>query len=329
MPEDSILENDIPLQTRKEKYDAACKAVLSHKVILAWILKYCTAEFVECSIEDIMDRYIEGTPEVATAVVHRSKKNKSLLIDGTNTEDSSVAEGVVTFDVKFVAHAPLNGEMIKLILNVKAQNNSNPGYPLVKRALYYCGRMLSMQYSREFVKSHYEQLKKVYSIWICPNPSAGNENSIVKYAVQKDVMLGSSTEVQANYDLLNVVMVNLGSEAQQAAGSLLKLLTVLFASQKTLEEKKFIISNEFDIKMNSDMEQEVDEMCNLSDGVYEAGKAAGMAKGQAEGEAKKSRETALEMLKDGEKLSKIIKYSTLAKEAVLALAEENGLEVIA
>ena len=341
MPEDSILENDIPLQTRKDKYDAACKAVLAHKVILAWILKYCTAEFVECSIEDIMDRYIEGTPEVATAVVHRSKKNKSLLIDGTNTEDSSVAEGVVTFDVKFVAHAPLNGEMIKLILNVEAQNNSNPGYPLVKRALYYCGRMLSMQYGREFVKSHYEQIKKVYSIWICPNPSAGNENSIVKYAVQKDVVLGSSTEVQANYDLLNVVMVNLGSEAQQAAGSLLKLLTVLFASPKTLEEKKFIISNEFDIKMNSDMAQEVDEMCNLSDGVYEAGKAAGMAAGiaagkaeglaagKAEGEAKKSRETALEMLKDGEKLSKIIKYSTLAKEAVLALAEENGLEVIA
>ena len=151
----------------------------------------------------------------------------------------------------------------------------------------------------------------------------------MKYAVQKDVVIGSSTEEQVNYDLLNVVMVNLGSEAQQAAGSLLKLLTVLFASQKTLEEKKFIISNEFDIKMNSDMAQEVDEMCNLSDGVYEAGKAAGMAKGQAEGEAKKSRETALEMLKDGEKLSKIIKYSTLAKEAVLALAEENGLEVIA
>ena len=50
MPEDSILENDIPLQTRKEKYDAACKAVLAHKVILAWILKYCTAEFAECSI---------------------------------------------------------------------------------------------------------------------------------------------------------------------------------------------------------------------------------------------------------------------------------------
>ena len=41
------------------------------------------------------------------------------------------------------------------------------------------------------------------------------------------------------------------------------------------------------------------------------------------------RETALEMLKDGEKLSKIMKYSTLAQEAIFALAKENGLEVIA
>ena len=52
-----------------------------------------------------------------------------------------------------------------------------------------------------------------------------------------------------------------------------KLEIILFASQRTLEERKHIISNEFDIEMDSDMAQEVDEMCNLSDGVYEAGKA--------------------------------------------------------
>ena len=46
------------------------------------------------------------------------------------------------------------------------------------------------------------------------------------------------------------------------------------------------------------------------------------------GEAKKSRETALEMLKDGEPLTKIMKYSKLDKEAILLLAKENGLEVI-
>ena len=150
----------------------------------------------------------------------------------------------------------------------------------------------------------------------------------MKYAVQKDVVLGSSTEVQSNYDLLNVVMVNLGPEDQQAAGSLLKLLTVLFASQKTLAEKKFIFSNEFDIKMNSEMAQEVDEMCNLSDGVYEAGKAAGEAVGMAKGEARVYRETALKMLRKQKALVEIMEFTNLSQEEIFALAKENGLEVV-
>ena len=48
----------------------------------------------------------------------------------------------------------------------------------------------------------------------------------------------------------------------------------------------------------------------------------------AKTEAKVHRETALEMLKDKKPLNEIIKYSTLAKEAVFALAKENGLEVV-
>ena len=58
------------------------------------------------------------------------------------------------------------------------------------------------------------------------------------------------------------------------------------------------------------------------------GRADGLAKGLAEGEAKKSRETALEMLKDGEPLTKIMKYSKLAKEDILLLAKENGIEAV-
>ena len=61
---------------------------------------------------------------------------------------------------------------------------------------------------------------------------------------------------------------------------------------------------------------------------HAAGLAEGLAEGEAKGEAKKSRETALEMLKDGEPLTKIMKYSKLGQEDILLLARENGLEVI-
>ena len=58
------------------------------------------------------------------------------------------------------------------------------------------------------------------------------------------------------------------------------------------------------------------------------GHAVGLAEGLAEGEVKKSRETALEMLKDREPLTKIMKYSKLAKEDILLLAKENGIEAV-
>ena len=58
------------------------------------------------------------------------------------------------------------------------------------------------------------------------------------------------------------------------------------------------------------------------------GRDEGLAEGLAEGEAKKSRETALEMLKDREPLTKIMKYSKLAKEDILLLAKENGIEAV-
>ena len=60
----------------------------------------------------------------------------------------------------------------------------------------------------------------------------------------------------------------------------------------------------------------------------EEGIAQGLAEGEAKGEAKKSRETALEMLKDREPMTKIMKYSKLAKEDILLLAKENGIEAV-
>ena len=47
-----------------------------------------------------------------------------------------------------------------------------------------------------------------------------------------------------------------------------------------------------------------------------------------QGEVKRGKETALEMLKDREPLTKIMKYSKLAKEDILLLAKENGIEAV-
>ena len=62
-----------------------------------------------------------------------------------------------------------------------------------------------------------------------------------------------------------------------------KLLEVLLSSERGTKEKKKILQEEFGIRMTQELEREVSEMCNLSDGVEQKGIAKGIAKGITRG----------------------------------------------
>ena len=57
---------------------------------------------------------------------------------------------------------------------------------IVKRNLYYCCRLVSSQYGTEFTNSHYEKIKKIYSIFICMNPPNYRKNTINQYSIQEE-----------------------------------------------------------------------------------------------------------------------------------------------
>jgi hypothetical protein len=77
------------------------------------------------------------------------------------------------------------------------------------------------------------------------------------------------------YDLMDTVMVYLGGDTGEDYEGILKLLDVLLTSTNTPKEKKRILSEEFHIKMNREMESEVYKMCNFSEGVEQRGIAIG------------------------------------------------------
>ena len=64
MTKSNYLAHTIEQTDSKPAYDAACKKFLACKPILAWIMKCCVKEFAVCSIEDIVEKYIEGEPAV-------------------------------------------------------------------------------------------------------------------------------------------------------------------------------------------------------------------------------------------------------------------------
>ena len=203
MKRKSILYKDLEVSRAKEIYDESCKNILANKIILAWIMKSCMKEYKDCSIRDIADHYIEGIPEISQREVHRDEAPASDpgKIRGENTEDKAVNEGTVRYDIMFRAILPQGQEKIELIINIEAQKDFYPGYPLIKRGIYYGCRMISSQYGTIFINSHYEKIQKVYSIWICFNPPEKRKNSINIYSV---ILIWFVGEILISYHWMKV-----------------------------------------------------------------------------------------------------------------------------
>jgi hypothetical protein len=250
-------------------YDKACKQILSNKIILAWILKHCIKEFTDYEVEDIAGKYIEGKPEVSEEVVHVDEYAD--FVEGMNNEDATMKEGTFTFDIKFKVLIPGTKDIEDMIVNVEAQKDFYPGYPIVKRGIYYASRMISSQYGTVLKNSDYNQIKKVSSIWICTQPPKYRQNTIAKYGFTEEVVYGNVKEDEDNYNLMSVVIICLGTDGEECEESLLNMLSVLLSDGITSTIKKETLQNEFGIPMTEELEREVDDMCNLSQGVYDKG----------------------------------------------------------
>ena len=212
------------LSTAGEKaaYDNACKKLLSNKIILAWIMKSCLQEYRECAIQEIAEKYIEGDLYVSEIPVYPDEETPE-LIKGLSTEDTTIAEGTVTYDIRFSALIPGTDNRLSLIINVEPQNNYYPGYPIIKRSIYYCCRMVSSQYGTVFTNSHYEKIKKVYNVFICINPPNYRKNTINRYSLKEENMIGNVHEKEENYDLLTNVIICLGDAYDKEASGILEM----------------------------------------------------------------------------------------------------------
>ena len=209
-------------------------------------------------------------------------EHRASVSAGRCEEHATLTEGSVTYDIRFYAQAPRDGTLMEIIVNVEAQNKYNPGYPLIKRGVYYVSRMISAQNGVDFKNGEYGKLKKVCSIWICLNAPKERRNSITRYTLREEQLVGNSVEAAKNYDLISVVMICLG-DAQERQTDVLRMLDVLLSSECKAEEKKQILEEEFAIQMSERVEEEVAQMCNLSQGIVERGIAQGMERGIAQG----------------------------------------------
>ena len=275
------MKSSAELIEARRSYDAAAKRLLSYKEVLANILKYAVREFKGCTIPEII-ACLDGKPEIGTVPVDDEFMPK---MDAAGTEAVSEADGIRSFDIKFKVRLPNSeNEEAELIINLESQNSYHPGYTLEKRGIYYLSRMVSSQYNVEFKKSDFDRLKKVYSIWICTHAPSYAANTITEYRFKPENLVGEIPDIPKKYDLMSLIMINLGAKDKNYNGliRMLDLLLNMYSETGKVKSALDILESDYNIPLRS-FNKEVDSMCNLSQGIYDDGIAAGIAKGKAEG----------------------------------------------
>jgi len=273
------LSGQIDVGEYKAQYDAYVKRILSDKQVLANIMVGVIPEYEGYTIEEAM-ACIESEPEVAKVRIRPGES-----IRGVNTESAVPHEGKVTYDIVYTARVKVRGYQ-KIYINVEAQKNYRPGYDLTTRGIFYSARLLSTQMDTEFTDENYDDIKKVYSIWICMNtPVETNKgknsgmqvsDSIVKYSIVPEVVYSEKNPEKVfigRYDLLTCIFVCLKpDETEKSKNKLIGMLSVFLSQTKSATEKKQILADDYGMKMSKTVEEEVSSMCNLSDLIEEKAK---------------------------------------------------------
>ena len=279
------VHNAVTAADQGTQYDESAKRLLGQKSILAQILVRTVDEFKGMNPRYV-ETLIEGEPYISRIPLEPGLTNQEVMrvksgqrITGLNTENQEHAEGLVRFDIVF--YVRMKDGLSQIIINVEAQKDEPQRYGILNRAVFYVSRLISSQKERDFENTEYDDIKRVYSIWVCMNME---ENSLSHIHLVKDDLVGYH-DWRGKLDLFNIVMIGLAKKLpkQGEQYELHRLLGALFAEGLTAGERLNIIKEEYDIPIEQTIEQEVDVMCNLSQGIKEAGIAEGREEGRVEG----------------------------------------------
>ena len=258
----------------KAQYDTRVKRLLAQKSILAHILVKTVDEFKGMKPEDVV-KYIEGEPSISVVPVEPGLANMEKTdaagqrIVGLNTENAEINEGLVRFDIIFYIRMPSvddtkNG-LSQIIVNIEAQKDEPTEYKILNRAIFYVSRLISSQKERDFVNTNYDDIKQVFSIWICMNM---DDNSLSHIHLTKDEML-KPCNWKGNLDLLNIVLIGITNEIPEhdEKYEMHRLIGALLSSELKEQEKLDIIEHEYNIPISQEFREDVSIMCNLSQGI--------------------------------------------------------------
>lgn len=237
-------------------------------------MKNTIEEYKNLSLDEISA--LIGEPEVAKRPVDDVPEQ----IQTKNSESNSPNDGLIRYDVVFTARLPGKRKPMEVIIDIEAQNSFDPGYHLITRADYYVSRLISGQKETVFHNSNYDDLQKVYSIWLCIDPKGEARNAVNRYELKEACLFGNYHFPKETYDKMCIVMACLG--AKDSENNLVRLFSSIF-DEKMPTTEKLQMAQKCGITITKEIKGGIETMCNYSDYVYDRGEAKGKAEGKVEG----------------------------------------------
>ena len=242
------------------QFDAYCKKVLRFKAITAKILQDTLDEFKMLSSDEIIE------------ILNMDNLNDRMNV--LNVEDITKSNSKIFYDLQYHIKS---GEGI--FVDLEPQGKVSKMESFFKRCIHTRSRMVVWQRNEKngSFKKDYSDLKKCVSIWIVFNAPKKCRGQTY------DLCLDSKSEYIHQFpELLNterIFVMCLHDKIDTSDKSALMMLSVLFGSKITQEERTFILKEEYGILLSEAEKEDLNHMCNAHEGVLEYGKEIGRKDG--------------------------------------------------
>lgn len=292
------------INNEKSYLDAGCKALLGCTAVAAFIVKNCIPEFHDMSLEEIQEYIIykkaksQMTPEELAEIQAENTSPVEIgchIVDDLpdklnekNVESKSTNEGTIYYDVLFDIGMP-DGKSppSRVIVDIEAQNEFKPGYAILKRGSFYCGRMISAQKETVFRNSDYNKLQKVYSIWLCIAPDEDVRGVCNAYNMSEICLAKEHHFPKEQYDNFCIILACL--QDKQSTNNMVRFFSSVFDNEMPVEEK-LDLARECGLQVTADVKEGINQMCNYSDYVEQKGIEKGRIEALSESVVKLVRE---------------------------------------
>ena len=276
----------------ENRRDSSARKLLSNRSVVARLFRGIVPGFEDVPIEEIESYF-----------------GSELFLKGIGEVDPDTG---LRYDLVFEARVPRNSSIVRIWINLEAQNDSRHIDLLSCRIVFYSANLVVMQKGRTFTGDNYNEMVDAYSIWILMDPPEWMRNCIKILDMSEKTIHGDGGHHFLTRSAQKAVVIGIGNPAEDDIPDYLRMIDWMMCEGFEMGERKVGLE-ELGITVTEDMAECIVRMNSIDEDRDRRMRAEGMDEGIALGRA--------EGLAEGRALGRAEGLAQARQEMVLIIAD--------